>query len=258
MRFKRIVIRALHFVISICILGFGFSSCAFIGDFLDEMFGSSSINYSLTVDFEYHGPETIYAGSPIIFWIMPLDENGDMMDDPYNPDGPPLREELYVFVGAGSVSTTLKGRDYGILAYVDANGDGNLNLLEHYVIYDGISVVYEQFDKIDLSNQQSIYVWFDDTYEWHAVFTRSPREGDHVPGNFWAHGGFLSGQINKIEVYVQGSYRGPATIDYIHNYWQFLVDTGSLTPGGPYELKAVALDVIGGFIDEFKVNFYLD
>jgi hypothetical protein len=243
--------------IPLVIVAFGISGCAFLDGLLEEVFGADSTHYTLSIDYDYQGSVTISGGSPIIFWVMPLDKNDEVMVDPDDPDGPPKRKEYYSSMSTGTISCGLQGGKYGVLAFVDENGDGSINLMEYYVLYDGAAIADSWWEKIYLNNNQQIDMWFDDSYEWHAVFIRYPLEGQQVFGNFWSDGGFISDQISDIVVYLDGSNQGYANIFYDDDYWNFYVDVRSLEPGKNYTLTAVAKDMYSNPFDSYSVNFYL-
>ena len=244
------------FTIPMVIVIFGVSSCAFLGGLLDEVCGGDSTHYTLSIIYDYQGSVMISGGSPIIFWVMPLDTNDEVIEDPDDPDGPPKRHEYYSSMSTGTISCGLKGGKYGVLAFVDENGDGNLSIMEYYVLFDGASIAHTWFEKINLTSNQQINMWFDDSYEWHAVFIRHPYEGEPVDGNFWADGGFISDQIANIAVYIDVSPLGDANIFHYDDYWNFFVDVGTLNPGKMYTLTVVAEDIISNPLDQYSVNFY--
>jgi len=247
---------ALIFVSFLTVLSI--TSCGFIDELLGGMSGNGlkSPTYTLSIGYEYQGNEIAGIGSPIIFWVMPLDNSGEVQDDPYNPDGPPLRKELYAYAPYGTLSAEIEQGDYAILAFVDDNGDGSLNLGDFYVVYDRRSIADISMDKVELFGNRSVYVWFDDSYSWHAVFIREPRESQIVYDSFWAHGGFLGVEVSEVLVHIEGGPGYPASIDHENGYWQFFVDVTPLSSGKYHDLTVVARDSSGNTIDSYSVQFY--
>jgi hypothetical protein len=233
------------------------TSCGFIEGLLGGMNGNGlkSSTYTLSIDYEYQGSEIVEIDSPIIFWVMPLDDNGEVQEDPYDPDGPPLRKELYAYTSYGTLSAEIEKGDYAVLAFVDDNGDGNLNLGDFYVVYDRRSIADIFLDRIELYGNRFVYVGFNDYYSWHAVFIREPQESQIVYDSFWAHGGFLGAEVSEVLVHVEGGPEYPASIDHDKGYWQFFVDKKLLNTGNN-KLTVVAKDTSGNTIDSYSVQFY--
>lgn len=235
-----------------------FTSCGFINGLLDGMSGNGLKNpvYTLSVDYEYHGGAAVGIGSPIIFWVMPLDSNGEVQDDPNDPDGSPLRKELYAYEPYGTITSDIERGDYALLVFADDNGDGSLNLGDTYVVYDGRSIADSSLDRIEILGNRFVYVWFDDSYTWHAVFIREPQEYQIVYESFWSHGGFFGDEISEVAVQVDNGSWFPASVDHENGYWQFFVDVTPLSPGIYHDLTVVAKDMFSNVIDSFSVQFY--
>jgi hypothetical protein len=235
-----------------------FASCGFINGLLDGMSGNWTGNpeYTLSIEYEYQGVFPVRTGSPIIFWVMPLDSSGKVQEDPDDPGGSPLRKELYAYEPYGMISDDIESGDYALLAFVDDNGDGSLNLGDSYVLYDDRSIADSSFDTIEIFGNFSMYVWFGDTYTWHAVFIREPREDQTMYESFWSHGGFFGNEISEIDVQVDNGSWFPASVDHENDYWQFFVDVTQLSPGIYHDLTVAAKDTLGNTIDSSSVHFY--
>jgi hypothetical protein len=246
---------------SACALVFSLTSCAFVEDLLGDLFTSHVVAVNtLTIEYDYYGSAFSPGLSQIIFWVMPLDNNNEVMEDPDDPGGPPLRRELYAFDTYGTTCTDLESRKYLLLAFLDEHGDGYLSLHESYVIYDDKSLESGLMDKINLNEDKSVYVGFDDRYVWRAVFITNPSDGDYVQyesGSFLIQGGILHDGITTIEVWDDSNniHLGNAWIDHSNNYWHFPVST--LLPDSWYVLRVAAYDLYVNFVDEHKIIFYL-
>jgi len=234
------------------------SSCAFLHGVLDDLLGGRSYQeYTLIIHYDYYGDYFNPGYSRIIIWVMPLDEKGDVIKDPNDPEGPPLRKELHADDPYGMISADLESREYALLAFHDENGDGQLNLYEFYTIYEGESFASGVMDRIELSSNITVTVRFDDSQEFHAVVIRFPSEGEPINGNFIAKGGFITDAVDRIEVYINTAYQGDAIISHDYNYWEFPVNISPLAVGSYHSLGAKAYDQDGYEIDQYWVNFYL-
>jgi hypothetical protein len=236
---------------------FSFTSCGFIDDILGNLSGNGiNPSFSLTIHYDYYGNRFVGPGSPIIFWVMPLDENEEVKEDPYIPDGPPLRDELYVDEYYGTLSIVLNIGDYAILAFTDEDGNGNLDLLEHYVVYNGKSIANGWLDKIKLTGSRTVDVSFGDEYEWHAVFIRYPLEIDLITGDFLSHGGFIAQGVTRISVSIDGVHDGDANIHFDKDFWEYPVKVSGLIRDTWHTLSINA-EMSGTPIDSYSVQFYL-
>jgi len=246
--FKKNLLKILLAIGLIAVMCTVFTSCgAILYDLIEGRGNKSETIYTLTIIFDYQGYK------PIRFWIMLLDQNGEPMQDQENPGGPPLRKQIKAYFPYGNISIDLESGEYAVLAFVDYNDNGDLDLLESYVIYDSHSMAEEWLDKISLFNDESIYIDFDDSFEWHIVYIRYPFEGETIGSNFWADGIFITDEIKRIEMLIDYEPKGSADIDY--DYWEFYVDVSSLV-NGAHLLSARAFNEFNQ-IDEYVVNFNL-
>ena len=255
--FKKNLLKILLAIVLIAGMCIVFTSCgAILYDLIEGRGNKGETIYTLTINFDYQGYKPVDIYSPIRFWIMPLDQNGEPMQDPENPGGPPLRKQIKAYSPYGNISIDLESGEYAVLAFVDYNDNGDLDLLESYVIYDGHSMAEEWLDKIFLFNDESIYIGFDDLFEWHIVYIRYPFEGDTIGSDFWADGIFITDEIKRIEIWIDDSiYQGDATIYYNEDRWEVYVDVSSLFADAHF-LCARAFDEFNP-IDEYVVSFNL-
>lgn len=286
---RRGFIQALFFA-GICIaLYLVLTSCGFIGELFnggdgredeDGDFNNDQDYYMLTVDYHYRGGQTVSPSAPIVFWFMPLDEEGRPMSNPDGPEGDSLREEARAFIPSGSVSLSLEKGSYIVLAFTDSvDNNGYPSPLEHYVFYDEKYFVdaeveyisyfdpetHEQVEfyylfhglnNVDIYNDQTISVGFGDTgmkYEWHAVYIVSPDNGEYMWDNFTAVGGLVSsGGVSYIEIEIDGVSKDWAVIN--GETWYFDVDIFALT-NGLHTLTAKGYDKSDFFIDSYSISF---
>jgi hypothetical protein len=240
----------------LCLLLFC-SSCAFLSGVLDDLMGGRGAQYTLTIYYTYYGSYFTPGYSQIVFWVMPLDADGEVMEDPGDPGGPPVRKEINVYERSGRVSSELQSRDYALLAFCDENMDGLLNLFESYTIYEGESLASAVMDRIELDRSLQVNVSFGDEYEWHAVVIRYPSEGQTINGYFTAEGGFFTDDIKKIDVHVDGSKQGEASLYPDHSYWKYPVNVYTLDAGASHSLEAIAFDQYSNEIDRYITMFFL-
>jgi hypothetical protein len=233
------------------------SSCAFLNGVLDDLVGGRGAQYTLMIYYDYYGAYFAPGYDRIILWVMPLDSDGEVMEDPGDPEGPPLRKEIHVYERYGSVSSELQSRDYALLAFCDENMDGFLNLLESYTIYEGESLASGVMDRIELDRSLQVNVSFGDEHEWHAVVIRYPAEGQTINGYFTAEGGFITDEIVRIDMNVDGSKQGEAFLYHDHNYWEYPVNVYTLDPGAYHTLGAIAFDQYSNEVDQYMTSFYL-
>ena len=248
--FKKNLLKILLAIVLIAGMCTVFTSCgAILYDLIEGRGNKGETIYTLTINYQGDKPVDIY--SPIIFWIMPLDQNGEPMQDPENTGGPPLRKQIKAYSPYENISIDLESGEYAVLAFVDYNDNGDLDLLESYVIYDSHSMAEEWLDKISLFNDESIFIGFEDSFEWHIVYIRYPFEGDTIGSNFWVDGIFITDVIKRIEIWIDYEPKGYADIDC--DYWEFYVDVSSLSTGA-HLLSARAFNEFNQ-IDEYVVNF---
>lgn len=239
------------------------TSCGFIGDLFKGDRGlGENFQYKLTIDYLYKGGNIISEVHPVFFWVMPLDENGEVMQDPENPEGPPLAEVLISTKPSGSVSVVVPRGDYGVLAFVDEYGAGDLWIGDSCVIYDNRPLADGIFDPIEMSADRAISLQFDDSYEFHHIYITSPVEGEtvNVLGSSMKLMGWLLNTeiIGDINITVNGVPSLPAYVSPSENLWEAIISATSLFIPGFNTITADASfqGSPGPYFDSFTVNFY--
>ena len=247
----------------ICVIAGLLTSCGFIGDLFEGGRGlGENFQYQLTINYSYNGGNVISVVRPIFFWVMPLDKNGDVMQDPENPEGPPLSEELISVTPSGSVSVVVSKGDYGVLAFVDESGTGDFWIGNSYALYKNRSLADITFDPIDMSADRAISFQFDDSYEFHHIFITSPKEGEtvEVPGSSMKlTGGLLNtGIVGDIDITVNGIPTLPAYLSPSGDSWDANISVASLNIPGSNFITADAFfqSDQGPYTDSFTVYFY--
>ncbi len=266
----------------------GISSCGFVGALFgsggDDGTGTSDF-YTLTINYNYWGTTaTVSVNSPIVFWIMPLDENGNIIDDTSSPDGGPTREVEEAYIQKGSLSITLATGTYAILAFHDSiNKNAMPDLREPYVLYndryfaDSTVTPYTDsngtdqyfvnphWDTITLSDHdENIYIGFGNEgqkYEWHAVYIAKPDDGDYLDdGNYIKNkffdvvGGFFDGSGIILEIKIDGiTVSGSFNINSDTKVWYKGIDASDFTDG--LHTLTVNLFYQDGGSDTYSVSF---
>ncbi len=260
---------------------FGISSCGFVG----ALFGGggngsgTSDYYALTIDYSYWGRSAVSVGSPIVFWIMPLDENGNIIQDTDNPDGGPVREVREAYIPTGSLSMTLATGSYIVLAFHDSLNKNDMpDLREPYVLYNdryfadstvtpyrdsnGVTQYFvdPHWDTVDLNDHdERIYLGFGNQgqkFEWHAVYIASPDDGDYIDAQFFTVAGGLFGDWNTtLEVEVDGApIPGSVTMNDTGDTWYARINTFDF-PDQTHGLRVKALDQSGEVFDSYTIGF---
>jgi hypothetical protein len=233
-----------------------FGSCSVIDALLpgDSKGLGDPFEYPLTIQYERSGMYItgIVAPDSVVFWVMPLGADGEVIEDPENPDGPPLRYELIGTGGAGSVSAVVPFEEYAILAYIDSDGDGALELGESYEIYDDHSLRDGAFDRVLVDEPKTVDFVLDMLDNWQAVYIYSPREGDIVSGDFTALFGTLVKDNPNLRVYLN-SNQIPFDFDEQNSLWYAPVNESQLQASN--YLRVELYDQGGAFIDEDQVSF---
>ncbi len=280
---KRGLLRLFVLLLAAGIILFGISSCGFVG----ALFGSggddgsgASDYYTLTINYNYWGTtEAVSSDSPIVFWIMPLDENGNIIEDTSNPDGGPAREVEEAYIPKSSLSVTLATGTYAVLAFHDSvNKNSMPDLREPYVLYndryfaDSTVTPYTDtsgatqyfinphWDTITLSDHdENIYIGFGNEgqkYEWHTVYIAKPDDGDYINTQFFTvAGGLFGGQDTTLQVEVDGTpIAGSVTINDTGETWYAQINTFYF-PDQTHSLRVKALGRSGEVFDSYTIGF---
>jgi hypothetical protein len=214
--------------------------------------------YALTIQYERSGMYITGTGVPdsVVFWVMPLDDNGEVTEDPENPDGPPMRYELVGTGDTGSVSAVVPYDEYAILAYIDGDGDGALELGERYEIYDNRTMRDGAFDRVLVDEDTSVDFVLDMLAYWHAVYIYTPRENGAVSCDFTAQFGALVKDGPNLRVYLNYTELTGFGYDANTGVWSVNIPE-SLLQLQPYmnSLRVELYDQGGNFIDNDQVYF---
>jgi hypothetical protein len=248
-------------VLTCCVLLAGaallLGSCGAINSLLsgDGKGLGDPFEYLLTIRYERSGMYITQTGIPnsVVFWVMPLDDNGEPMDDPENPDGPPLRYELVGSGDTGTVSASVPDDEYAILAFVDGDGDGALEISEPYEIYDNCSMRDGTFQKVRVDEAKTVDFVLDMLVDWHVVNIYYPRDGGTVNGDFHALFDALEKDNPNMRVYLN-STEIPFSYSDQNRVWYAPVYASQLSVNNNY-LRVALYDQGGYYIDGDEVSF---
>jgi hypothetical protein len=109
-------------------------SCGFIAEFMggdeEEEKQDSNGEYTFQLRYNYLGTSTIDYSNPLLFLFIPLNKNNELEEDSFE------RAEVAVaFIPYGIVTLDLAEGSYSILAYIDSNGNSDLDVGEEYSFY---------------------------------------------------------------------------------------------------------------------------
>jgi len=144
--------------------------------------------------------------------------------------GDPEPYESEPIISSGESHTfSLPAEDYVLFIFLDDNNNGEPDIGEPYQYYDGLENEAGA-TVITLDSDQTIVVNLDDSYAYPASGSVSITfpNGQTLSSDFTANGTY-SGDVNAIQVQIDGNPAGSATLNAAAESWSIVVSVSGLT-----------------------------
>jgi hypothetical protein len=169
-----------------------------------------TVNYDPSASVDEDHP--IYIGAFCVNWADP---------EPY--------ESEPITSSGGSYTFELPSEDYVLFIFLDENNNGEPDIGEPYQFYDG-SENETGATAITVDIDQTVTVNLDDTYMYPAIGSVSITfpSGQTLSSDFTATGTY-SGDVNSIDVQIDGTPEGSAVLNAVAETWSCDVSVSGLT-----------------------------
>lgn len=153
-------LKVLTFFLITIIVTFGFSSCGYmLYDLINGETKGGDLKHSIHVDVQYSGARSLTTTNAMYIIVYGYDFSGSEPNIVYSSD--------QILSNSGSYSfDELEEMSYGVIVFIDADGDYNLSGGDVYQFYNGKE---HDPDEIVLDSDREIDMFLDDSYYWDEI-----------------------------------------------------------------------------------------
>jgi hypothetical protein len=161
-------LKVLSFILITIIVAFGFSSCGYmLYDLINGGTKGGDLKHSIRVNVQYSGARSLTTTNAMYIIVYEYDFSGSEPDIVYSSDPILSSSGSYTF-------DQLEEMSYGVVVFIDVDGDYNLSGGDVYQFYNGTD--YDP-DEIVLESDREIDMFLDDSYLWVEGFYEDFEDG---------------------------------------------------------------------------------